>query len=70
VNKIRERRKQLVMTQAELALVAGVTKPTLRAMETGEFNGFHPKTLRCVAYALGWTPEELYKNLMEVKIGK
>ena len=69
MNKIRERRKQLIMTQAELALGAGVTKPTLRGMETGKFNDFHPRTLRGVASALGWTPEELYKNLMEVKIG-
>ena len=69
MNKIRERRKELVMTQSELSLVAGVTKPTLRAMETGRFNDFHPRTLRGVASALGWTADELYKNLMEVKIG-
>ena len=67
MNKIRERRKQLVMTQTEFALVAGVTQPTLSAMESGKSNDFHPKTLRGVASALGWEADELYKYIMEAK---
>ena len=67
MNKIKQRRNQLVMTQAELALVAGVTLPTLGAMERGKTNNFHPKTLRGVASALGWEADELYKYIMEAK---
>ena len=69
MNKITERRRELVMTQKELAIVAGVTQATLSTMECGKTNTFHPRTLRSVAFALGWTPEELYKNILEVKSG-
>jgi len=67
VNKIKERRREMVMTQAELALVAGVTQATFSNLESGKSNDFHPKTLRGVASALGWKADELYKYIMEAK---
>jgi len=69
MNKIKDRRNELVMTQAELAEASGVSLKTVVKIETGKIQNFHPKTLRSLATVLGWVPAELYHYIKEAQIG-
>ena len=47
------RRKELGMTQIQLAAKAGVTQPQISKVESGDFKNFEIKTLVLIADALG-----------------
>jgi transcriptional regulator with XRE-family HTH domain len=47
------------LSQAELAELAGVTKPTIVALEKPEHRTPHPRTVRKLAKALGIAPHLL-----------
>ena len=66
---IRERRKSMCMTQAELATKMGVTPQTISQYERGLKNPKH-KTIEKYAKALGCTPDEIYSEMYIESEGK
>ena len=57
--RMKARRKELGLSQTDLAKVAGVTRQTIGLIETGEFN---PSIRLCIAIckALGVTLDEIF----------
>jgi transcriptional regulator with XRE-family HTH domain len=66
--RVRRAREALYLSQAELALKAGVSKNTLNRIETGKA-GAIPRTVRRLAEALGVAPESLasMSELQEIR---
>lgn len=58
MNRIKEVRTQLEMTQRELAQAVGVSSPFMHDLENGNRNA-KPETWRKIAAVLGCTVEEL-----------
>ena len=56
--RVRRAREARYLSQAELAVKAGISKNTLNRIETGKA-GAIPRTVRQLAEALGVKPEEL-----------
>jgi len=56
--RVKQAREVLYLSQAELAVKAGISKNTLNRIETGKA-GAIPRTVRQLAEALGVKPEEL-----------
>jgi transcriptional regulator with XRE-family HTH domain len=61
VEKLRQLRRQRVLTMEELAKKAGVGRNTIWRLEHGVM-GAQPRTIRKLAAALGVKPEELVKT--------
>jgi transcriptional regulator with XRE-family HTH domain len=59
---LRELREGQVITQRELAALAGVSNKTISDIEKGKTRP-HPATLRRLAAALGVNPRELAEHL-------
>jgi transcriptional regulator with XRE-family HTH domain/tetratricopeptide (TPR) repeat protein len=57
--RVRERRYRRGMTQAQLAVRAGVGEKTIARLEAGKTDTPHPETLAAVAGALGVAPADL-----------
>ena len=53
---VRERRKQLGLTQEEVAAIAPMSDKTLRTVEAGKATGIRRPTRRALERALGWEP--------------
>jgi len=51
-----------VLSQADLAERAGLTKATIVALEKPNHRTPHPRTIRKLAQALGIEPHRLYKS--------
>ena len=60
--KLKEWRLYRVLSQAELAELAGVTKSTIVALENQSERRPHPKTLRKLAMALQTEPGRLLER--------
>jgi transcriptional regulator with XRE-family HTH domain len=56
--RVRKARESRYLSQAELAMKAGISKNTLNRIETGKA-GAIPRTVRRLAEALDVTPESL-----------
>jgi transcriptional regulator with XRE-family HTH domain len=56
--KLRQLREDQVLSQRELARMAGLTHMTLWRLENG-FKHAHPQTIRKIAGVLGVKPKEL-----------
>ena len=63
-NRLKERRTELGLTQAELAERVGVTRKTVNTVENGVFV---PSTILALklAGALGWSVEELFSVIAD-----
>jgi transcriptional regulator with XRE-family HTH domain len=61
VAKLKRLRKDRVLSQRELARMAGLTHVTVWRLENG-FTEAHPQTIRKIAKALGVEPRELTKQ--------
>lgn len=61
MQRLRELRKDKVLSMRELEELAGVSYNTIWRLETGR-QGAHPKTIRKLAEALGVEPRELVKG--------
>ncbi len=59
--KLKRLRQEKVLSQRELARLAGVTHSTVWRLENG-FREAHPKTIRRLSKALGIAPSELVKK--------
>ena len=59
--KLQRLREERVLSQRELARLAGLTHQTVWRYENGWTNA-HPRTIRKVAEALGVEPKELVKK--------
>jgi transcriptional regulator with XRE-family HTH domain len=59
--KLKSLRKENVLSQRELARMAGVSYVTVWRLENG-FKHAHPQTIRKVAGVLGVEPRELVKK--------
>ena len=55
-------RRRRALSQAELAALAGLTKPTVVGLEWPTPRTPHPRTVRKLAAALGIEPHELYES--------
>ena len=60
-NKIRERRKELGLSQTRLANLIGMAEPTLSNIELGKWKPW-PKAKRDIARTLGVEEKELFPN--------
>ena len=60
-SKLRHLREENVLSQRDLARLAGLTHATVWKLENGPANA-HPKTIRKLAQALGVEPRELVKE--------
>lgn len=58
--RIRELRKQQMMTQEELSRKSGVSRTTISGLESGEDKETSTKTLLKLANALGATVEQIF----------
>ena len=61
VQRLRELRRQRVLSMRELEEVSGVSYNTIWRLETGK-TGAQPRTIRRIANALGVDPAELVKE--------
>ncbi len=61
VEKLKRRREEMVLSQRELARRAGLTHATVWRLENG-FREARPRTIRCLAEALGVEPKSLVKR--------
>ncbi len=61
MQRLRELRKDKVLSMRELEELAGVSYNTIWRLEAGR-QGAHPKTIRKLAEALGVEPRELVKG--------
>ena len=59
--KLKSLRQENVLSQRELARLAGLTYVTVWRLENG-FENAHPKTIRKIAGVLGVEPKELVKK--------
>jgi transcriptional regulator with XRE-family HTH domain len=59
--KLKRLREEMVLSQRELARLAGITHTTYWNLEHG-FREARPKTIRKVAEALGVEPKQLLKR--------
>ena len=59
--KLQRLREEQVLSQRELARLAGLTHQTVWRFENGSTNA-HPKTIRKIAEALRVEPKELVKK--------
>jgi transcriptional regulator with XRE-family HTH domain len=59
--KLQRLREERVLSQRELARMAGLTHQTVWRFENGWTNA-HPQTIRKIAKALGVEPKELVKG--------
>jgi transcriptional regulator with XRE-family HTH domain len=59
--KLKQLRKDQVLSQRELAHLAGLTHVTVWRLENG-FENAHPRTIRKIAGVLGVEPKELVKK--------
>ena len=59
--KLKSLREEQVLSQRELARMAGVAQGTVWRLESG-FREAHPQTIRKIAKALGVKPKELVKK--------
>lgn len=59
--KLKRLRQENVLSQRELARMAGLTQMTIWRLENG-FTEAHPQTIRKLAGALGVEPKELVKG--------
>jgi transcriptional regulator with XRE-family HTH domain len=59
--KLKRLREKLVLSQRELARLAGLTHQTVWRFENGSTNA-HPRTIRKIAGVLGVEPRELVKK--------
>lgn len=59
MNKLKERRLELKMTQEELAAKSGVSRVTISLLETGEQLVTKSSTILALAKALNIEPQEL-----------
>ena len=59
--KLQRLREEKVLSQRELARLAGLTHQTIWRFENGFVNA-HPRTIRKIAEALGVEPRELVKK--------
>ncbi len=60
-DKLRQLREEKVLSQRELARMAGLTHQTVWRYENG-FTQAHPRTIRKIAGVLGVEPRELVKK--------
>jgi transcriptional regulator with XRE-family HTH domain len=60
-NCIRERRKELDLSQTKLACLVGIAEPTLSNLELGKWKPW-PKVQRDLAKVLGVTEKELFPD--------
>lgn len=58
-SRLREMRREAIMTQRELAAASGVENITISNIENGHRHGVRAGTLRGLAEALNAEPEEL-----------
>ncbi len=61
MERLRELRKDRVLSMRELEEIAGVSYNTIWRIEAGR-QGAHPKTIRKLAEALGVEPRELVRG--------
>ena len=61
VRRLRELRRQKVLSMRELEEMSGVSYNTIWRLETGK-TGAQPRTIRRIADALGVDPAELVKE--------
>jgi transcriptional regulator with XRE-family HTH domain len=61
VQKLKRLREDRVLSQRELAWMAGLTHATVWRLENG-FENAHPQTIRKIAGVLGVEPRELVKK--------
>lgn len=59
--KLKRLREDQVLSQRELARMAGLTQMTVWRLENG-FSEAHPQTIRKIAGVLGVAPRELVKR--------
>lgn len=59
--QLRAWREYRVLTQQDLADLAGVARRTIVALETTDRRA-HPSTIRALAAAIGTTPEQLRRD--------
>jgi transcriptional regulator with XRE-family HTH domain len=59
--QLKRLREDLVLSQRELARMAGLTHMTVWRLENG-FENAHPQTIRMIARVLGVEPRELVKK--------
>lgn len=59
--KLKRLREDMVLSQRELARLAGLTQMTIWRLENG-FEHAHPQTIRKIAGVLGVKPKELIKK--------
>lgn len=59
--KLKQLREENVLSQRELARLAGLTQMTVWRLENG-FEQAHPQTIRKIARVLGVQPRELAKK--------
>jgi transcriptional regulator with XRE-family HTH domain len=59
--KLQRLREEQVLSQRELARVAGITHQTVWRFENGSTNA-HPRTIRKIAEVLGVEPNEIVKG--------
>ena len=62
MRRLRELRRQKVLSMRELEEISGVSYNTIWRLETGK-TGAQPRTIRRIAAALGVDPAELVKEL-------
>jgi transcriptional regulator with XRE-family HTH domain len=62
--KLKRLREEQVLSQRELARLAGLTHQTVWRFENGPTNA-HPRTIRQIALVLGVEPRELVKKEKE-----
>jgi transcriptional regulator with XRE-family HTH domain len=62
--KLQRLREDRVLSQRELARLAGLTHQTVWRFENGSTNA-HPRTIRKIATVLGVEPKELVKKERE-----
>jgi transcriptional regulator with XRE-family HTH domain len=61
VEKLRRLREDMVLSQRELARMAGLAQGTIWRLENG-FSEAHPSTIRKLAEALGAEPRDLVRR--------
>lgn len=59
-NAVRQRRKELRLTQYTLGERAGLTKEAIYKIENARITDIYAETLYDLAKALQWTPEQVY----------
>ncbi len=59
LSRLKEERERSRLTQEELALISGVSRPTIAALETNPNRRATPETTRKLAKVLKVKPEDL-----------